>query len=47
MKNYNAILEDLLTLTNVAIEELDRENIESAKEFMKHIKEGIELNILK
>jgi hypothetical protein len=47
MKNYNEILKDLLALTNVAIEEINCNNIESAKEFLGHIKEGIELNISK
>lgn len=47
MEKFNAILEDLLTLTNVAIEELNCNHIESAKEFLEHIKEGIEINISK
>lgn len=46
MKNYNEILKDLLTLTNVTVEELDRGDIENAKKFLQHIKEGLELNIV-
>lgn len=47
MKNYNEILKDLLALTNEVIEAIDREDIESAKEFLGHIREGIKLNISK
>lgn len=47
MKNYNEILKDLLALTNEVIEAIDRNDMDTAKEFIEHVKEGIELNILK
>jgi len=46
MKN-NEILKDLLALVNITIEELNSNDIESAKEFLANIKEGIELKISK